>query len=193
MTNLDSHGKCSASPTTRASLRPQSPRFASLTRNGVSGGREDGAMVEARSRSPASSALNKGSGMGWMLCRGALADFQGPSGGTGRDILTDGAVKKDWVGMNGIDANWRGWGESSMGTNCDSSYSANRTSCLYAMLHKRFASFLFLVYTNMIAEIYGLCQCSTTSKIPLLLASLLLPRRRLGKLKVDSFIAWRDF
>jgi len=52
-------------------------------------------MEEARSRSPASSASNKGSGMGWMLCRGALADFQGPPGGTGRDILTDGSVKKD--------------------------------------------------------------------------------------------------
>jgi hypothetical protein len=52
-------------------------------------------MEDARSRSPASSASNKESGMGWMLCRGALADFQGPSGGTGRDILTEGVGKKD--------------------------------------------------------------------------------------------------
>jgi hypothetical protein len=69
-------------------------------RNDGRGGSEGGAIEEARPRSSALSASNKGIGTGWRLYLGALADVQGPIGGVEKTIFT--AVKKRVVVMRNI-------------------------------------------------------------------------------------------
>ena len=93
--SLDTHGMCAGSAANSSSRRRQIPRFDSLMRKGVSGGREAGAWEDAPERSPASSPSNTPRGMAWRLCLGNEVDVQGESGGVARAMCALGVVQVD--------------------------------------------------------------------------------------------------